>query len=471
MKKIKHIKIEHLIIFLYFSLYFIVGISLLVKQPFGNPPDEHTRYLIPAYIAEHGVLPNGYDEEIRIPGYGLSYAFYPILPYIIQGFMMRLTQCFTTDFLASLYTARAVNLFFGFINAVFVLILAKKWFSDKRLQYLFAFLVTFLPQSIFLHTYINTDSCSMMSIAIMLYGLTRGLSEQFSIPSCIWLSLGIILCALSYYNAYGYILSCILLFIAYYMSNKNSRLKLDWKPFLTKGCFISALVLLGISWWFIRSYILYDGDILGLDSMAKCSYLYGLPEFQPDKRVTYQRQGYSLMGMLFQSDFVSLSSLSFVGIYGPMTITTALWIYRFYKILFPVGILCCAFIHRRKKPFPDMIYQERPCFRIFYHCNLIFCIFMPCILSIIYSYSMDRQPQGRYLLPMLIPFCFYCIRGIQKAWIVLADFIQTKKPIKTLVLHHVFTGLCILLCSIIVCCLLVTVYGYAFPYYEAHPIA
>ena len=188
---------------LYFALYFIIGITLLVKQPFGNPPDEYNRYLIPEYIVEHGTLPNGYDEEIRIPGYGFSYGFQPILPYMLQGYTMRLVHCFTESESALLYTGRAVNLFLGFLMAAVVLQLAKKWFRDERFQWLFASLVTFLPQSIFLHTYINTDSCCMLSIAIMLYGLTLGLKSGFTRRTSIILSLGIILCALSYYNAYG----------------------------------------------------------------------------------------------------------------------------------------------------------------------------------------------------------------------------------------------------------------------------
>ena len=201
---------EYWMILLYFALYFLVGLSLLYKQPFGDPPDEFNRYLIPQYIAEHGTLPNGYEESIRIPGYGFSYAFQPILPYMVQGYVMYVVKFFTSDAGILLYSARLVDFAFGLVMAVFVLLISRKWFSDKRLQYLFCFLTMFLPQSLFIHTYVNTDSCCMMSIAIMLYGLTCGLQDRFAYSSCIIMSIGIIFCALSYYNAYGFILSCIL---------------------------------------------------------------------------------------------------------------------------------------------------------------------------------------------------------------------------------------------------------------------
>lgn len=468
---------DHLIITVYFAIYLMIGLSLLLRQPFGNPPDEYNRYLIPAYIAEHGTLPNGYDEAIRIGGYGFSYAFQPILPYMIQGYAMRLVGCFTQTTDALLYTARMVNLLFGLIMALFVLLLSREWFSDRRIQYLFAFLVTFLPQSIFLHTYVNTDSCCMMSIAILLYGLTRGIKNHFPLSSCICLSIGIILCALSYYNAYGFILSCILLFTAFYLHRRSSgqsvQLSFSWRPFLKKGLFISVLVLLGIAWWFIRSYLLYDGDILGLKSRDLCASLYAIPSLHPDTRVTFQNQGYTVWQMLKESDFINLSILSFIGIYGPMTIVTSLWVYRFYKLLFPAGLFLCILLNGRicgkKVPLPDSLYRERSAFRIFYHLNMVFCILIPCFLSTYYSYSTDYQPQGRYLLPMLIPLCYYCVRGIQKGGLCLKNALQQKKPAASPVPDRIFTGLCILLCLLIVLCLFVTVYGYALPYYQSNP--
>lgn len=457
-----------LVVLLYFSLYLCIGISLLIKQPFGNPPDEINRYLIPSYIAQHLTLPNGYDPSIRIPGYGFSYAFQPILPYMIQGYACAFVKLFTDSATILLYTARSVDLFFGLVMAFFVLLLSRKWFSDVRIQYLFAFLVTFLPQSIFIHTYVNTDSCCMMSIAIILYGLTIGLEKNFSISSCICLAVGIILCALSYYNAYGFILSAILLFIASFIRKEEKNLTFLWKPFLKKGILISIIVLLGIGWWFVRSYLLYDGDILGLRTRDACASLYAIPEFHPDTRFTYEKQGYTLLGMLYKTDFLNLSTLSFIGVYGPMTIVTSIWIYRFYKLLFFLGIICCIVLSAKNAQ-TDTLCKNRGALQVFYHTNMLFCILLPCFLSAYYSYTTDYQPQGRYILPILIPFCYYCVRGIEKASSLAVGFLTGKKPAKHAVYNRMFTGLCALLILFIIVSLCVTVYGYAFPYYVAHP--
>ena len=474
----KHKTSESLITLCYIALYLILGLSLLVKQPFGNPPDEFNRYLIPQYIAEHGTLPNGYEESIRIPGYGFSYAFQPILPYMLQGYAMRVVRLFTESEDALLYTARGVNLLLGLFMAYVVALLSRQWFRDRRFGWIFAFLATFLPQAIFVHTYVNTDSCCMLSIALMLYGLTLGLKDGFSGASCIIMAAGIILCALSYYNAYGYILSCILLFCAFFLSFSHSRRSVtargpfflsfslgkahfDYKNFLKKGAFISAIVLCGIAWWFIRSAVLYEGDFLGLQARSDCASLYAIPEFHPQTRVTWQSQGYSIWNMLKDSDFLTLSVLSFIGMYGPMTIVTSVWVYRFYKALFGLGILFCLALPRSAHRHGIKRQPGRRWLRIFFLMNMLFCILMPFLLSLIYSYSTDYQPQGRYLLPALLPLCFYTVQGLEKLCRLLLSFFPKLPRERTL------TSVSVLLYVFIVGMLALTIYGYAFPYYDA----
>ena len=473
----KYTKNELFIIVCSFGFYIVLGLSLLIKQPFGNPPDEFNRYLIPQYIAENGTLPNGYEESIRIPGYGFSYAFQPILPYMLQGYAMWVVKLFTDSEAALLYTARSVNFLLGLLMAYVVLLLSRQWFRDRRFGWIFAFLVTFLPQSIFVHTYVNTDSCCMLSIALMLYGLTLGLKDGFSGASSVIMAVGIIFCALSYYNAYGYILSCILLFSAFFLSFSRqkrgvvthgafflsfslSKIRFDYRNFLKKGCFISFLVLCGIAWWFIRSAILYDGDFLGLQARSGCASLYASPEFHPDTRVTWQNQGYSLWDMLRDSDFLTLSVLSFIGMYGPMTMVTSIWVYRFYKALFGLGILSCVLLHGFAGKRIAKRQPGRRWFRVFYHLNMTFCILMPFFLSMIYSYSTDYQPQGRYLLPALLPLCFYTVRGLEKLCHRL-PFFSPKLSRKRMLIF-----VSALLCVFIVGMLALTIYGYAFPYYR-----
>ena len=102
---------------------------------------------------------------------------------------------------------------------------------------------------------------------------------------------------------------------------------------------------------------------------------------------------------------------------------------------------------------------------------------MPFLLSLYYSYAIDYQPQGRYILPMLIPFSYYCIRGLYKAVSAGAHFCskffarQTDTPAEKLFFNRLSTGVCLVVGVLILLSVFITVYGYAFPYYELHPTA
>lgn len=436
----------------YFVLFLIASLSVALLQPlkdtppvFQNAPDEHARYLVPLYICENGTLPTGYEEELLSKECRWSYAFYTLLPYMVQGYTMRFVNLFTDSPLALLYTARLVNVGCGLIMAWLVLLIARRLFREERMQWVFSFLITFLPQALFMHTYVNPDSMCMMSIALMIYGLLRGYKDGFNMKSCLILSAGIIICALSYYNAYGYILSCILLFFAYFIKKKaNGKQAPDWKPLLKKGIFISVLVLLCISWSFIRNYILYDGDFIGLTAKETYIASYGI------ERVTYQNTGQSVFKMLFGTTFIPKVAASFIAAYGSMTIKSWIVVYVFYVLLFLGGIAGALFVKDRagKAPASDRLWLTR-----FFHANMILCMLIPVILTVQYSYVIDYQAQGRYVLPALIPFAYYVCRGIEK--------ITDKKIRKDKTKTCLAAGLCVTM----VICLLITVYVCAMPEY------
>ena len=228
-------KQENRLIFFYFALYLAAALTIALHQPhfdtpplFGNPPDEHSRYKVPLYIEEHGSLPTGFEEELFSGDCRWTYGFYTLLPYMIQGAVMKGVSLFTHSPLALLYAARMVNVVSGLFMAYLVLLIGRKVFIDDKIRWLFCFLVTFLPQSLFMHTYVNPDSISMLSTALMIYGLLCGYEDAFSVKSCVLLTAGLVLCILSYYNAYGFLVSSFLLFTAYFV-RRNEKWTLTGK--------------------------------------------------------------------------------------------------------------------------------------------------------------------------------------------------------------------------------------------------
>lgn len=436
---------------IFYLLVFAAITCFAMIQTYGDPPDEINRFKVVNYICRHGTLPHGADPEVLLAGYGASYAFQPILTYIIQGFLLRFLRLFTDDGYVLLLAARMVNVLFGVLMAYFVRKIAKEAWESPYIQWTFTLLVVFLPQNIFIHSYVNTDSMAMLSVAIMFYVLLRSQRAGFDRRGCLLLSAGIILCAMSYYNAYGMIVAAILLFVGNYI-HMDRGVRVEWKPLLRKGFYISLIVLLGIGWWFARNAVLYNGDIIAMNARRECAILTASEEFNPLTRFTYRDGGKSLKEMLFDTGYITLLRDSFIAMFGPMIIPTHGLIYIYYKrlwiiacaaALLPVGKIEAACRKAREvrkarenrtpgeePPAVNGInavnagrrndYGEREGWKggrkgkaFFYFCMALFCA-ITIGLSVYYSYTWEFQPQGRYILPVLIPFMYLVTVGIRK---------------------------------------------------------
>lgn len=450
---------------IFYLLVFAAITCFAMIQTYGDPPDEINRFKVVNYICNHGKLPHGADPEVILAGYGASYAFQPILTYIIQGFLLRFLKLFTSDGYLLLLAARMVNAVFGVLMAYFVRRIAKEAWSNPYLQWTFTLMVVFLPQNIFIHSYVNTDSMAMLSVAIIFYVLLRAQRTGYDNNDCILLSVGIILCAMSYYNAYGIILAAILIFAVHFMhygvsgnthtalgekGTEKKRFWIAWRPLLQKGIFISVIVLVGIGWWFIRNAVLYDGDIVAMNARRECAIQTATADYNPLTRFTYQNSGTPLREMLFGTGYIRLLRDSFIAMFGPMMIPTHGLIYVYYKRLWIVTCLAailpvkplCGFLKNRCRKRPEIAEnaaagegrkeqpegtvseweKERAVSRksvcTFYIGMAMFCM-ITIALSIYYSYTWEFQPQGRYILPVLIPLMYLVTLGLQKIGMVL----------------------------------------------------
>ena len=422
--------------FLFFSLALICMLIFAFIQPFGDGPDEINRFRVVRFIYENGRLPKGDDPAVLIPGYGGSYAFQPMLTYILDGYLLRAVRVFTERFDVLLVTARLINVAFGMAAAFFTRRLSRLLFPEKMTQWLFSCLVVFLPQSIFLHTYINTDSCALFSVILMFAAVLEGMKNGFTRSTCIQTAVGVILCALSYYNAYGAVLVTVVLFISCFISKVSARTitsdgtaspvdsyHLEWRPLLQAGLFITAVFLVGAGWWFIRNAILYHGDFLGMEARNLCVAATCTPEFHPALRQTYQNQGIGVFTMIFGTDYFTLLVRSFVAMFGPMNLPTHYYIYETYYRIFILGLISCML------PIGHSFYltwQEQKRRWFFNGCMLLACI-IPIFLCIYYSYTWDFQPQGRYLMPMLPAFMFFVTLGIRKLAFLLQELADRLK--------------------------------------------
>ena len=182
---------------------------------------------------------------------------------------------------------------------------------------------------------------------------------------------------------------------------------------LRKGVFISVIVLLGISWWFVHKYIVLDGDFLGFVTNNKLAELYAVDKVNPLTSQTYQKMGYTVWQMIKERNTCEMAFRSFIAAYGSMAIYSSDWLYFAYKVLFITGMAGVIYWLLNRKFF-NKTRRKLSGKEIFFHLNMLFCILMPIILMIYYAYAMDYQNQGRYILPSLVPLMYYIVKGLEK---------------------------------------------------------
>lgn len=416
-KNIDKFRVLLILVIAFVSMAFFVH-----TQPFGDGPDEINRYKVVSFIQSHGTLPVGDDPEVLIDGYGASYAFQPMLTYMIDGYLLRVLSPLNLSFDTQLVISRYVNVIFGLLAAFLTIKISNLLFDDKRAAYLYALGVIFLPQNLFIHTYVNTDSMGLLSIAIMFYALLLGYKKGFELKNNILMSVGISLCLLSYYNCYGFIVVVFFAYILYYLLNK--------KPDMFKNGFtVAGITLLLSSWWFIRNAVLYKGDVFALTARKVCAAQTGNSAFLEELAKTPKAQGYSLFEMIFHTDYYTLVWKSFIAMFGPMRIPTHHYVYMGYKY---IVILCLIGLVIPKITVSLKQFERKNKYILLV--SMVVAMIIPICLALSYSYSSDFQPQGRYYLPMLLPFAFILVAGMNKLidaiYLVLNKFMNNKKALE-----------------------------------------
>lgn len=386
-----------------------------VSQPYNSCPDEKMKWDICKYIAEHNSIPDGRDESIRDSIWGISYAFQPILTYMICAVFVKIASIFTTQQFVLVVAARLVSTISMTLTIYFVIKIANKLFKDKGIyKYLFIVFIAFQPITAFLASYINNDSTAILAISIIIYLWILGLESNWKTKHCILLGGAVGFCALTYYNAYGYILCSVLICLSSAVLNKMGA-----KEIAKKALIVASVAFAVAGWWFVRNAIIYDGDILGTKTQNEYGDKYALEQYKPSVRKTPENSNESIWHMLDEDAWANTTAKSFVGIFGYHSILMSNKIYYSYLGLWLIGGLGCLL------KFKDLfIYKKEEKSKYILNYIFVIAIIIPILLSIIYSYTSDFQPQGRYIMGIIIPFVYFVVNGIQT---MLEKFIKSEK--------------------------------------------
>ena len=409
---------------------FVIYFAWSQVMPLIEAPDEYLRYLVPHYIMEHGVLPVGWDETIRHPAVGTSYGFTVYGSSLVSVPFMLVANAFGADDQGLIAAARLSSVLFGAGTVALCFPIGSRLLKRPSSVVLLALLVGFLPQFAFLSSYLNSDTIEVFATAFVILALMRGVENGWRFPDCALLGVALGICALSYYFAYGAILVSIVVYFATarrgepvrakHASTVRGRMKESAaRAYVVKPLIILAVALLIAGWFFVRNFILYDGDLFGMRANDLASELYGTDEWKPSMRDTLRNQGRSPLSVLTLATeagpfaWITVSAQSFVGVFGYLSRFMDPAAYVVYFVILGIGLVVglVSWLFERK--------QLLLCF------GLLALMAIPVLLSVYFSWASDFQAQGRYLMAGMVPLMIFVAKG----WESLSLLVERKSVV------------------------------------------
>lgn len=451
--KVKFVKLTKILDIVILIAFIILASYWAFSNKMNTAPDEEMRYSLSKYIYNHNKLPLPRDPEVLASPYNASYAYYPLLIGAITsaGFMKISSFLGFNDANQLLIAARLTSVLSGAIAVFFLIKITRKLFkNDPYTKYFTIIMASFIPQFVYLSSYVNNDIIAVAASTIMVYAWIVAMEDGWNIKRLVLLSVGIILCALSYFDAYAWILMSIFIFITTFIykeseDNEKSNLKLDYKAMIKNGIIVSIIVLVGISYFFIRNYIINDGDMLGMKSFLADCEEGGIESQKPSNREIGKNLGMTYLETItstrwYGESWIWITFRSFICILGGMSIHLPNYnYYYFYAGLFAVGLISMLF---------TAIFKDRKNIKkkILY-LSMFLALIITIFLSIQYSYATDYQPQGRYIYPIWLPLMLFTAIGIQSIFNLLSKLVKNKKIVEILKM----------ITYIILCCVFINV--------------
>lgn len=386
---------------LYCIVIFLFYTAWAVAKRFNYAPDEAMRYDVTKFLFEHNRLPVG-DELLSIWGY--SYAHLPTMLCNQLGYIfMKIASLFVQTEEGLLIAARMVSVFSATGAVYFIIKVAKRLFLPQA-RWILVFIFSLIPQYCFLASYVNNDIVAVLGISMIVYSWVVAIQTDWNIKNSLLLSVGISVCALAYYNSYGWILlSTFIVTFTYFRKHR-----LDFRGYLRVVFPMVAIVLLLISYNFIRQYVLYE-DVLGFRTLEKYGELYAIESLKPSIKLSLYEQGVSLKSMLFDMQWITLTYKSFIGVFGYMNCFCPQFVYSIASWFLAAAVFGIVVRQGRQIICKEEINIDMVAF----YAAMAISAVITVGLSIYYSYFTGFQPQGRYCYPAWVALAIFVAKGCE----------------------------------------------------------
>ena len=378
---------------------FLICIFLAFSLSPDYCPDERSRQLLSNWLFERGTLPTGNEPEVAIPIWKFSYALKPYLSAMVGALFMRIAALFSSSDIGMLASSRMCSVLSVSAACYYCLRSGRLLFNNKWSARLFALIVCLLPQVIFLGSYQNNDSLSLFSVSMILYFLISGAANHWRMRECIGLGIAFSICLLSYYSVYGWLLMSLLFCIVSCL--KDTAIQKKPSFILKRAGLIFCITVSLAGWFFIRNAILHNGDFLGTETEKISRQALELQGISPYN--SCYLAGYTWMDLLTNPLFYKQTVQSFIGKFGFMNIGMPLPIYILYIIFFLFGIT--LYFIKRHQSKSDFIHKSPSFF-------LLGGSLINIALFFIQSYYRDYQPQGRYIITVILLLAYIIASGI-----------------------------------------------------------
>lgn len=345
-----------------------------------------------------------------IPDWGYSYALYPYLSSMIGAVFVKVAALFTGSARVLRAASRMCSVL-SITGCCFICLkLGRRLFERRSSAVLFASLVCFLPQVLFLGMYHNNDALSLFAVAMMLFFFVDGYEKKWPVKSCVGLAAAFSVGLLSYYPIYGWILMCAV-FCAVSIATDRS-IPDRGALFRKRAALIAALCLLFAGWFFLRSALLHDGDLLGFRTELSSRERMREQGALVHDYVCYRSASMSIPAFLRveKYGFIRLTAASFIGLFGNMAFPLPMALYGLYTAIFVLGLLLFAAVCSKNRP----CRRDRPLMYLMTSSVLI-----NIALHFWHSYARDFQPQGRYIITAILPLAYMVSYGLDRRGLLL----------------------------------------------------
>ncbi|MGC9356438.1 MAG: DUF2142 domain-containing protein [Anaerolineae bacterium] len=396
-----------LTILLLFTL--INGLAWVAVIPFaGFPdgaPDEIHHFEVTRFIGATGRVPIfGPDADLYIrvrPGaedtinnriYGW-HALFPLGAYILPGLFIHVLP--ELSLAHQVLAARLFSVLSLLCLVYFAYRIAVLLFDDGFLHLGIPLFVSLVPQITFIGAYHNPDASTIAATtAAMYFALKMFIDDSFILKDA--LGLGLALSFVAMMKQHGWLTSALFVGMSA-LWTLFRRPKVLWQWMLVAA----PLPLLVFGSWFLMQWLRY-GDIFGQEVFLQ-AWMSDRPFL-----VSLAEQGFTLVDFFLHTNWLVMTFKSFWGMFGYMSVEFSPAIYWGLALLCIggfVGLLLGIIRRWNRHAFDDK--------QLTFQALIIFAVTIGILFAaaVYTSYYQDYQPQGRYLLPVIVPVVTFILLG------------------------------------------------------------